>query len=89
MPYAPKNKVQVPLFEELEHPINDEWQDMPEFVQDAQEAFATLIVRFRNKEDLEEFGKLIGQKFTPLSKSTWHPPLPRGLNANKRYVDES
>lgn len=89
MPYAPKNKTQVPLFDDLEHPIFDEWQDMPEFVQDHQEAFATLIVRFRNKEDLDEFAKMIGQTLTPLSKSTWHPPLPRGLNSKKRYVDES
>jgi hypothetical protein len=89
MPYAPKNKVQAPLFEDLEHPINDEWQDMPEFIQDYQEAFATLIVRFRNKEDLDEFSKLIGQSLTPLSKSTWHPTLVRGLNSKKRYVDES
>lgn len=89
MPYAPKNKVQVPLFEDLEHPIISEWEDMPEFVQDHQEAFATLIVRFRNKEDLDEFSKLIGQTLTPMSKSTWHPALVRGLNSKKRYVDES
>lgn len=89
MPYAPKNKVQVPLFEELEHPILDEWEDMPEFFQDHQEAFSTLIIRFRNKNDLDEFSKLIGQTLTPKSKSTWFPALVRGLNSKKRYVDES
>jgi hypothetical protein len=69
--------------------VYDEWKDMPEFVQDKQEPFAKIIVRFDSQEDLDEFSKLIGQKLTPKTKSIWHPQLVRGINSAKRYVDES
>lgn len=69
--------------------IKDLWQDMPEFVQDKQEPYAQMIVRFRSQEDLDEFAQLIGQKLTRKTKSIWHPVLVRGINANKRWVDES
>ena len=77
------------LFDELEE-INvfEEWKDMPEFVQEKQEPYQTIIVRFRCKEDVEEFAKLIGQSLTSKSKSIWHPKLVRGINSNKRYIDE-
>jgi len=88
MPYAAKS-TEPELFDDLEHPIYDEWEDMPEFVQDKQEPFAKVIVRFRNQQDLDEFAKLIGQPLTPKTKSIWHPALIRGINANKRYVDET
>ena len=67
----------------------DEWQDMPEFVQQKQESYAKIIVRFNNEEDLQEFSKLIGQKLNKKTKSIWHPKLVRGLNAGKRWTDES
>jgi len=66
-----------------------EWQDMPEFVQEKQKPHAQIIVRFENEEDLQEFATLIGQKLTNKTKSIWHPQLVRGINAGKRYVDES
>lgn len=66
-----------------------EWKNMPEFVQNKQEPFAKIIVRFNSQEDLDEFSNLIGQKLTPKTKSIWHPQLVRGINASKRYVDES
>ena len=80
---------EIELFDDLESPIFAEWKDMPEFVQDKQEPFAKIIVRFDSQEALDEFSKLIGQKLTKKTKSIWHPQLIRGLNANKRYVDES
>lgn len=66
-----------------------EWKGMPEFVQEKQEPFAKINVRFRNQEDLDEFAALIGQKLTPKTKSIWHPFLERGINSNKRYVDDT
>jgi hypothetical protein len=74
---------------ELSNPIFDEWKDMPEFVQEKQEPYAKIIVRFETKEDLEEFSKLINQKLTQKTKSIWHPELQRGIHSAKRYVDES
>lgn len=77
------------LFDEVEFNAFDEWKDMPEFVQGKQKPFAQITVRFRNQVDLEEFGRLIGQKVTPKTKSLWHPLLVRGIHSNKRYSDES
>jgi hypothetical protein len=76
------------LFKSI-NPIFDEWKDMPEFVQEKQEPYAKIIVRFANKEDLEEFSQIIEQKLTQKTKSIWHPELVRGINSAKRYVDES
>lgn len=69
--------------------IEDEWQDMPEFIQEKQSPYSKIIVRFNNEEDLQEFAKLIGQKLTNKTKSIWHPKLIRGINRNKRYKNES
>ena len=69
--------------------VDSEWVGMPEFVQEKQEPFAKIIVRFDNEDDLNEFAEKIGQKLTPKTKSIWHPKLVRGKNANLRYVDES
>ena len=76
------------LFEN-KHPIFDEWKNMPEFVQEKQDPYAKIIIRFETQKDLEEFAKLIGQKLTQKTKSIWHPELQRGINSAKRYVDES
>lgn len=69
--------------------LDEEWQGMPEFVQEPQKPYKELKIRFANKEDYEEFSRLINQKLTEKTKSIWHPQLIRGLNAGKRYIDES
>jgi hypothetical protein len=76
------------LFEN-QNPIFDEWKHMPEFIQEKQEPYAKIIIRFETKEHLEEFAKLINQKLTQKTKSIWHPELQRGTNSAKRYVNES
>lgn len=67
----------------------EEWKGMPEFKQEKKEPYSKIIVRFKTKEDLDEFAKLISQKLTDKTKSIWHPKLERGLDSYKRYVDES
>lgn len=53
-----------------------EWDDMPEFVQEDNEAYQIINVRFRNAEDVREFANLIGQpNITEKTKSIWHPAL--------------
>ena len=74
---------------EPEDDVFEEWKGMPEFVQDKQRPFSQIIVRFRCQEDLDDFSQLIGQKLTAKTKSIWHPRLMRGLNAAKRWDDES
>ena len=58
---------------EKEPEWEQEWKDMPEFVQDKKEPYAKIIVRFDNEDDLQEFANLIGQKLTSKTKSIWHP----------------
>jgi hypothetical protein len=57
--------------------LNPEWQthwiNMPEFIQEKQEPYLKLIVRFETEKDLADFSKLIGQKITKKTKSIWHP----------------
>lgn len=84
-------KKQLPLFPSLqvESVECEEWSGMPEFIQEEQKPYAKIIVRFENDHDLKEFEAMIGQKITRRTKSIWHPKLTRGINSNKRYVDES
>jgi hypothetical protein len=67
----------------------NEWEGMPEFIQEKKEPHSKIIIRFANEEDLQEFAKMIGQKLTNKTKSIWHPKLVRGINSNKRYSNGS
>jgi hypothetical protein len=66
-----------------------EWGGMPEFVQGRQEEYAKVVVRFRTRADFDDFCQRIGQRLTPVSKSTWHPALPTNGSSQtvQRYVD--
>lgn len=66
-----------------------EWREMPEFIQEKQQPYAKIVVRFANDKDLQEFAGLIGQRLNAKTKSIWHPKLVRGINSKKRYVNES
>ena len=77
------------LFEDEKNNWQKLWLGMPEFVQEKQEPYAKIIVRVRNKEDLELLAKALNQPLTNKTKSAWFPALVRGINSNKRYVDES
>lgn len=49
------------------------WKGMPEFVQEKQEAYAKIIVRVDNEEDLQALAEALGQKLTKKTKSVWFP----------------
>lgn len=72
---------------EEENDPRKEWEHMPEFVQEKDEPYQKIIVRFACQEDVEEFAKLIGQKITPKTTSIWHPKLEHGKHAGLRWVD--
>jgi hypothetical protein len=73
----------------MENNWKEEWLNMPEFIQEKQEPYAKIIIRFDNEKDLNDFSKLINQPLNKKTKSIWFPKLIRGINPNKRYVDES
>lgn len=64
------------------------WVGMPEFVQENNPPYKKIIVSFRNKEDYEEFAKLIDQNLTDKTKSIWHPKLDREANSLLRWVEK-
>lgn len=65
-----------------------EWIGMPEFEQVKQEEFAKIIIRFRSQKDVDDFAKLIGQKLTRLTKSTWYPAFARSSGTKRAYENE-
>lgn len=73
----------------MSNDVNEHWVGMPEFVQEKQEPYACIKVRFESEEALQSFAELIGQPLTQKTKSIWHPKLLKGVNSDKRYVDES
>lgn len=66
-----------------------EWQDMPEFIQNKKESYSKIIFRFENEEDLQAFAKLIGQKLTNKTKSAWFPFKSHWGGEKKIWSDES
>jgi hypothetical protein len=51
----------------------EHWLDMPEFEQTKREPYAQIIIRVNSKEDLDELGRRLEQKFTHKTKSAWFP----------------
>lgn len=72
----------------MENSWKKEWKGMPEFVQEKQEAYAKIIFRFENEEDLQAFAQLIGQKLTKKTKSSWYPFKPHRKETQTVCVDE-
>jgi len=67
-----------------------DWDGMPEFVQEDNEAYAVINVRIRCEEDLREFAKLINQPSLSIkTKATWFPIRERSASSLSRWIDES
>lgn len=81
----PKN---ASLFDDVETTWQEEWKDMPEFVQEKKEPYAQIIFRFESEEDLKNFANLIGQKLTKKTKSAWFPYKSHWGNKVKYYKHE-
>lgn len=78
------------LFDDLDEfaSWNEEWQNMPEFIQDDKEPIQSIVVSFEKREDVEEFAKLIGQKITYKTKSIWFPQKKKDSVINKVYISK-
>jgi hypothetical protein len=83
------NEQDKPTLFDMDKSWQEEWKNMPEFVQRKKEAYAEIVFRFDNAKDLQDFANLIGQKLTKNTKSAWYPPLVRGADIVKRWVSES
>jgi len=76
-------------FEPPKKSHDDEWQDMPEFVQEKKDCYAKIIFRFESEDDLQSFAELIGQKLTKKTKSAWFPFKSHWGGIKKIWRDES
>lgn len=80
------------ILDEEDNTTPYDWDDMPEFVQEDKEAYEEVTVRFRNKADLEEFAKLVGQmNIVPKKKrkkSMWYPAIDRNANSLMFWTEE-
>jgi hypothetical protein len=83
-----KEEKQRELFESREWWF-EEWQGMPEFIQEDLTSFRSIKVHFRNRDDVNKFAELIGQAITPKQKALWFPEYKIRRYGNKRYIDES
>jgi hypothetical protein len=84
-----KDKSQNSLFDVNElNKWQEEWQGMPEFIQEDKLPIQTIVVSFETKEDVQDFANIIGQKLTYKTKSIWFPAKSRDIVNNKIYVDE-
>ncbi len=81
-----KEPEQVPLFDKGEW-WQEHWKGMPEFVQKDLDPFKTIYVHFENREDMNAFSTLVGQKIGVDTRSIWYPEAEIGHYANKSYVD--
>jgi len=79
---------QLSLFEEKEW-WEDEWQDMPEFIQKDLQPYQTILLHFPNRKSKDEFAELVKQKITSKTKFLWYPAQEIRTITDKRYVDEN
>jgi hypothetical protein len=66
----------------------NEWVEMPEFVQNKVDPYAKIIIRFETENDLQDFAKIIGQKLTKKTKSIWHPFKSHWGSVKKVWTNE-
>lgn len=81
-----KKKYAIGLFEENDW--SKEWKNMPEFIQEDLTSYRKIVVHFRNKEDINCFSKLIGQKITEKQPSLWFPEMKPRRYGHLRWVNE-
>ncbi len=62
-----------------------EWEDMPEYDQEDQMSYKSILVHFKNAKDYEDFQKFIGQDMTDKTKSIWFPEQKNMDTESKRY----
>ena len=67
----------------------EEWQGMPEFVQEDLSPFKTIMIHFESKEAVESFAELVDQIITVRTKSIWYPKVERENLLIRKCVDES
>jgi len=66
-----------------------EWRDMPEYVQDDLTSYKSVIIHFKDIDDMRDFAKLVDQRITMNTQSLWYPKPETRSFVDKRYKNES
>jgi len=53
----------------------EEWKDMPEFVQGDKKAIKRVTINFETEEDIEKFNVVTGLKVTMKTKGVFYPKV--------------
>jgi hypothetical protein len=67
----------------------EHWKDMPEYKSNNEMPYKSILVHFKNRENMESFSKLVNQKFGYQSKFIWYPEEKIESYNIKQYKDES
>ena len=86
-------KREIETVEELQ----EQWRDpyiqwwaagMPSFNQPPKDPWKQIAIKFKTKEDREEFAKLYGYKLTDRTGVVFYPNRDRDPNMRSRYVED-
>jgi hypothetical protein len=81
------SKDKRPTLLDLPETWENEWQGMPEFIQEDLSAFKTILVHFKNQEDVNAFSKLVSQQIKSRTKWIWYPRVKQKDLIKYQYVD--
>lgn len=65
----------------------EEWEGMPEYVNEDQTSHSRIIVHFKDEEDRKKFGVLLQQSITDKTRSIWYPFQPNQVMTDVEYAD--
>jgi hypothetical protein len=63
-----------------------QWNGMPEFGNEDQTAFQSVVVHFKDRASVDAFAALIGQTVTEKTRFVWFPKAEIGHYADKEYA---
>ena len=86
--FNPSVKKQEKLFveKEIDYDIKYEWNNMPEFINENNDAHRKIIVSFQDEKSVNKFADLLDQRITDKTKSLWFPPKEKS-NKISMWVD--
>jgi len=75
---------------DLDEDWKKEWVGMPEYEASDLTSYASIIVHFRNRQDMEAFSQLIKQplKANGMRISVWFPKMEHRKTSHLRWEDE-
>lgn len=77
------------MFDDDQLAYKEEWKDMPEYIQEDLTAWKSVLVHFKNKEDMQAFAILIKQTVIQSTKYIWFPKSKVEGMMDKRWKSES